>query len=183
VIYEIARLLQRFQSFPHEKTCICLVLPNGFGPFSGGDECRNESVLRLVIRQVLRRPAFGHGDPASEVACGKPRVEHVATRLAEKARIAGAAAVDPPFPILQVNEVHTVEKRTAVQTHGTLRVAALHRVAEGRRIRADRAACDELVDARDDPFLRADDLPKMVEALAECVARPLRVALRPEGRE
>src|SRR5438094_1202201 len=182
LLNEAARLVQRFQPLRREEPRVGLVLANGVGPLSRGGECRDQPVLRLVVRWIGRRPAVGDGDRTGEVARRKLRGEQVGTCLAEESRVPGPASIDPTLPRLQVDEMHTVEKRPAVEPHGALTVSKLQRVAECARIRRARAAHNELVDARIDPVVPADGLSEVIEALPECVARVLRVTLGPEHR-
>ena len=52
LVHQQARLVQRLQSVRRQQSGIGLVLPYCLGVLTGGGKCRDEMVLRLVVRGI-----------------------------------------------------------------------------------------------------------------------------------
>lgn len=179
---EATGFVQWFQSLQLEESRVTLVLMNGLAALAGFDQQRDETMLRLVVRRVYRRPAFSDVDRAGVIAGRVPHVDDLSRRLSERSRVLRPPPVDPLFPRLRVEQMYTIEKWSLVQPNGAFGVTARYGLGEEVRVGDNLGADDELKTAGVDPRSRSRRLLQVIETLSERMARALRVALGPEQR-
>jgi len=115
-------------------------------------------VLCLAVQSVSRCPALGSLDRTRQVASRPLRVHEAARCLTKRSPVEGAPTVDPTLPRREIDEMHTVEERPAIEICRRAEVAQLDGLRECVRVGGNNARHHELVRARVEP-LAAYGLP------------------------
>src|SRR5215211_3694780 len=110
------RLLRKLKTLRLRDAHVCLVLANCFGALACTCQRLDQPVLSFIIQRIARSPQLSNGDSTDHVTGSPFRFDQVATRLSKGSRIVRSPAVHPALPGGEVDEMHTVQEWTAVQS-------------------------------------------------------------------